>query len=443
MAIATTELYTAVEIAAIRTDFNSLRNKSFTITPDCVLKIINRELSGTSRAIYLYLYGQAEKKYNRDGKSSPVVVSAKVLAEKHIFKSIRTIKRRLAELETKGFVIIQRRINAVTLYNDSNAIWPVIPAALRQELLQAPNRRAPGKNETASTEVTLGGVGHSFGEQKNYTLPRVTFDNSKPTSNRQELTALSPDASSDNVEQAHDKADALELLEGSSGERAYVYYTKLTYKLQGDGMGRAKAYMRAFNLLNKKQQDELLEYTKVKARKEQMETFVRAENLSTPSDKNGNHKIYNIIVNNNSSAVSSNSEVKENFKTLETNVVKIKNKTKKLTSQFIAEEIIKLYSKRLIPEVVFRQGKTVNDLIAEIEHHVINRSLEKTSSDLHALNSAKAMLLAGTWATPKKFVWARTKESLLREQLWEQQKQQERRQNKTFINNLFGQGMML
>lgn len=93
------------------------------------------------------------------------------------------------------------------------------------------------------------------------------------------------------------------------------------------------------------------------------------------------------------------------------NVVKFNKYKNKLPIDFIAQELKKCGLNQNIAEKIFRAGKTIGDLIAQVYHHVTHRSLTKTFSELHALNAAKTILKASTWKTPKRLVWERPKPS--------------------------------
>jgi hypothetical protein len=133
-----------INILSTRECLNELRAKPFTITPDDLLRITRRELSPTARELFWYLYSRSEKAYNITNKTSPVIVSVETLAIQ-VFRSTRQIKRCLKELKEKDFITIQNRFNSITREQDSNAIWPIIPARITQELLTTTNRRASSK----------------------------------------------------------------------------------------------------------------------------------------------------------------------------------------------------------------------------------------------------------------------------------------------------------
>jgi hypothetical protein len=61
MAVSIKQLQHEIERTTNRQCLNALRSKLFTITPDYLLKVISKELTGTAKVMYLFIYDQAEK----------------------------------------------------------------------------------------------------------------------------------------------------------------------------------------------------------------------------------------------------------------------------------------------------------------------------------------------------------------------------------------------
>ena len=426
MAMAIRALQDKIEITASRCCFTALRNKAFIITPDCLMRVLNKELTATARTIYLQLYSDAEKAFNSRGVVSPVIISARTLAENYIFKSERTIRRRLAELAAKGFIKIQHRFNTITREQDSSAIYPVIPNRLIQELLAAPNRRASNKIKRLATIRDFGVSSRPCEKNTEHTLNEAYFNNSQALPDQPNTRGLPLGFVSDNKRSL---VNDLVVAHNAPEQQAYNYYTKLVLTLQEEdkSLSELRANMRAYNQLSPEQRLLLAKHLEQQIAREQLAAV--SERFSAPLHaKNGRHKIYNNCYIN-SNAIVDNLGANNQAQAIIVNI------DKKITAEFIRQEIKKFIANNKIPENIYRNGKTVEDLIIEVQYHVALRDVTRTQSKLHALNAAKNMIKTGVWLTPKKYAYRKNQEAIAREQAAVREKRQELADIRQLINN--------
>ncbi len=405
----------AVKIKESMECFATLRKKPFTIIPTCLLQSINQELTGSARAIYFHIYGQAEKNLNMHGRVLPVIISAKTLAEYHIFKSERTIQRRLAELEAKGYIFLQQRFNKKTGFQQSNAVWLSFPEHLRQRIEKIPDRGPTVKVILPVTRVIDDNLSVYNNESVINNGPVV------PRENKTEPVLINT------VIKAKSNSEV-----NNSQQLAYEHYIKLVAELRAQGMHVAKANMKAYRMLNKEMQKNFILY--LEEQKNIEKNVDQTEQICVlNADKNVVHKIYNNNYIVNSKTPVDNQAWQWQNKYILWPEPKIVNLNKKITPEFIEKQIKKMQEQ--IPNMVFNNGKSIADIVLEVQFHVENRDLSKTKTALHALNAAKGMLKKGLWQTPIRYIYAKNNEAMQRERLAQQEKTQELFELRRFLNN--------
>ena len=423
MAIALQHIKDDLEIVTSRRISAGLKQKSFTLMPDCLLTVINRELSVSARAVFGYLYGAYEKNCNASNVISPVVISGLALGSV-INRSERTARRAIAELTKKGFVKIQHRFKKSGLHN-SNAIYPIIPTSVAAELLKFPDRATSAKNQSCN-KVNCCDDKQTF-INKNNKIKILAEAVTNNTSVGQKLTQgkrrLCPD-----ISRNFNDPSKTTLRCGFPGQSLYHNYIKAVDELKQVGIGVLKSHQKARLDFTKEQIKEIEAYLAEEKRRE-----IKSSALSVSSyhDKNGMHKILNNNIVNNSRANVDNSLVTS--KTHYSNAAVV-NLNTKINADYIEKSIRKFIGSNSVPGIIFR-NKSITDIVEEVKFHVEHRNLNKTKSAVHALNAAKAMLKAGRWRTPKKFAWVKSQEAIARERNWQQEKQQELLEIKNFIEN--------
>ena len=424
MAVKLHEIKEGLEIATSKNIFAGLKKKSFTIIPDCLIAVINKQLSVSARATFAYLYGAYEKNCNSNNVISPVVISSIALADV-INRSERTARRAIAELTKKGFVKIQHRFKKSGLHN-SNAIYPIIPTSVAAELLKFPDRKAPTKESRHATDINTIKFGVNDKKTANSKTLVEAYNNDINIGRRliQENKRLRPDLCSYHDVVNH-KDNKSELLDDSSGQSLYHNYIKMVSELKGSGLSVFKAHQKTRLNFTK---EELEEIEKFLASEKAQEIKSSTLGSSSYHDKNGRRKILNNNIVNNSNPNVDKSLVASKKYYPNAAVV---NLNAKINTDYIEKSIEKLINTNAIPEIVLR-NKSITDVVEEIKFHVVHRNVSKTKSALHALNAAKAMLVAGRWRTPKKFAWVKNQEAIARERVWQKAKEQESRQIKEF-----------
>ena len=190
--MAATIKYLTTDLAVIKTKncFDNLQDKSFAIIPDCLLQELIATLTGTARAIYLYIYASVKKDYNAKQICEPVVISAKALAEVHIYKSMRTIRRRLAELQNKGFIIIKQRSDPNNNAQISSAIYPILPDHILAKLKQHKDRKSKKcatenqQNISLASAESVANIIENGVSPQNDSQSKLEINNASNSSNR-------------------------------------------------------------------------------------------------------------------------------------------------------------------------------------------------------------------------------------------------------------------
>ena len=476
MAVRIKELNQQIKITKSREVFVELKSKRFTIMPDCLIRALNRELTASAKAIYIHIYGMAEKQFNQNKQDLPVVISVQALNENCLFKSERTVRRRLAELRKKDFILCMEMHNQYGAQT-SNAIWPLIPQSILPSLRSANDRKTivtfqkSNRNETTSIETIVPLSCSAFIDStinKTMAPDHDVASNTNIVDIKDETSKIIPvdvEQLSNNDPVVIEKSAPLNSgavsdvpINKIAGERASVdpneqnYITKNPSNLatvsaepeqaaynayniavlnnETLGLNKPKAHRMAYQQLDPIFKLHLNKYLEKQKLIEQQQTIVTLSQITAPA-KNGIHKIYNNIVNNNN--ISKSGNIKSDCYTrIYQNVV---NLNKKITAEMVGAEIIKIQDQ--IPLQIFKEGRTIQDIIVEVQFHVKHRDPNKTKTDLHALNAAKKLLKSGQWGRPKKIIYLQILESIEREKEAAKEKQLELQQIRRFIKNNF------
>jgi hypothetical protein len=364
--------------------YQVLQGQEYKHIPIHLNNVIDSMVSRTAAVLYGYILHF----YNLQlatGENSGVSVSIKRLSNL-AGRSPRHTSRCLSELVDGGFLIRELR------YKRPNTYFLAIPERIQHELLNKPIRKT---KRAANDKVYSKGASFKTNASGGVAIDMVP--NAIAVKEQQQV-----------YEKYHNKVKELENV-----------------------LGPLKANLQAFNMLSNAEKTIYHQIVdKIKTETSRV-AYTSHPACVTKDDIFVTHNINNIYCYNSGSAVD-NSAKQQGYRFSKNEVV---NLNKKITPEHTEKSIRKFIEQSPIPEIVFR-NKEIVDVVEEVKFHVLNRNPDKTKSALHALNAAKAMLKAGIWTTPKRYVWLKTQESIYREQCWLKYKQQESEDAKRFFNRL-------